>query len=152
MAIIFTPRKDCFGLGDAIKSIFLDLLICMLNIASCIMLFFIEPLTIGQIVFVIMVTIITFATYVLDIATSDGCERMLQIQKTMTLSTFISVILWICPISVFWSLIPLLLGVINSHLIACEDLDDLDFIPVGISTAIAMAGMITFIVYTNMYI
>lgn len=152
MAIIFTPRKDCFGLGDAIKSIFLDLLICMLNIASCIMLFFIEPLTIGQIVFVIMVTIITFATYVLDIVTSDGCERMLQIQKTMTLSTFISVILWMCPISVFWSLIPLLLGVINSHLIACEDLDDLDFIPVGISTAIAMAGMITFIVYTNMYI
>ena len=152
MAIIFTPRKDCLGLADAIKYVLYDLLICILNIASCILLFFIEPLTIGQIVFVIMVTIITFVTYILDMVIFDGCERMLQIQKTMTVSTLISVILWMCPISIFWSLIPLLLGVINSHLIACEDLDVLDSIPVGISTAIAMAGMITFIVYTNMYI
>lgn len=151
MAIFFNPRTHCSGCGEVLKSMFFDFLICLLNVLSCILVFFIEPITTGQIVFVIMVTIITFGTYTFDLLSSDGCEHMLQIQKTMTLSTLISVIMWMCPISVFWSLIPLFFGIINSSLIMYGDNDD-KIIESIVLLSVSLTGIILFILYINMHI
>ena len=151
MKTIFFSGTGRSKLGECIKSIWFDLLMCLICVASVVMVCLTNPVTNIQIVFVIMVSALTWLAFILDILSDHYCKKMLQIQETFTLCTFICVIMWMLPISVFWSYIPMYIGTIISHYILCDkEIELYNHFGETLGLGIAQTGLLVMLVCVNM--
>ncbi|MBP3546897.1 MAG: hypothetical protein J6K16_07215 [Alphaproteobacteria bacterium] len=113
MSIITRSKSSdrfCFDLWS-----FVGIFTVLINVASCIMLFWVPTITIAQIVWVVLVTLITIYAFI----KKERSELMLM-QMMFTYATFAAVIIWLTT-SFWWCLIPIGLGSFIAFSIAFED-------------------------------
>ena len=151
MAIMMSPRTNRSGLCKGINLICFDLLMCLMSVASVVMVCLTNPVTTIQIVFVIMVSIMTWLTFLRNLGSDHGRNKMLTIQEIITFSTFICVIMWMIPISVFWSYIPLFIGTFISYIIMCDGKDCIyDTFGETVGSLLVQAALFFMIGFINM--
>ena len=107
MAIISNQRTKCSNRLEVLNSTCFGLLMCLLGVVSILMVCLSSRILTIQMVFVIVISAITFLTFIIDVLTCYEFKKVSKIRTVFALCNIICAIMWMFPISVFWSYIPI---------------------------------------------
>ncbi len=112
-----SKKTDRFCFEGSWVLFFIELFTALIGIASCVMLFWVPTITIAQIVWVVLVLVMTIYVFLGDIFSHEDFCRPMLVQMVFTYATFASVIIWMTT-SFGWCLIPMCIGSIIAFSIA----------------------------------